>query len=139
MAHPKGSALRAAYQAFAGRSNDARVREGACGCCGRWTTVRAEGDEAPGLQDELETFDELECPECADDRMHELDHIARAASEAEHARIVQHVPLAGTYRGIVHERAYWEWCDRRSLAPLEPQPGSALPSSGEPVEVGGRA
>jgi hypothetical protein len=139
MAHPKGSALRAAYQAFTERSNDRRVREGACGCCGRWTTVRADDDEAPDVQNEFETFGELECPECADDRMHELDHIARAASEAEHARIVRDVPLAGTYRGIAHERAYRAWCDRRSLAPLEPQPCSAPPSPEDPVKVGSGA
>lgn len=103
---------------YAGRSDGSHVWEGVCGCCGRWTTVRASDAEAPGVEDDLEVFGDLECSECADDRMHELDHIARAASDADHARILQEVPHAGVFRGTERECAYRAWCSRRMLAPL---------------------
>jgi hypothetical protein len=139
VANPIGSALRRAYQALAGGPNDRYVREGACGCCGRWTTVGAGVDEVAVVHGEVEAFGELECRACADDRMHELEHITRGASEAEHARIVRDVPLAGVFRGTEHERAYRSWCERRGLAPLPPRRRRALSSSSDPVEVGSRA
>ena len=81
----------------------------------------AGDEEEPRLRHELELFGELECRECADDRRHEFDHIARSAPDAGHARIVADVPLAGIFRGPEHERAYLAWCARRGLAPIPPR------------------
>jgi hypothetical protein len=115
---------------YAGRSDGCHVWEGTCGCCGRWTTVRVGDEEARGVEEDLEAFGDLECSDCADDRMHELDHIARAASDAEHARIVREVPLAGAFLGTEQECAYRAWCSRRMLAPLPPRPRSLAPAPG---------
>ena len=87
------------------------------------------------MRHELELFGELECRECADDRRHEFDHIARSASDAGHARIVADVPLAGIFRGTEHERAYLAWCDRRGLPPIPPRLHAAAPSAGDPAGV----
>jgi hypothetical protein len=118
-----------------GGSNNRHVWEGACGWCGRWVTVSAGDEEAPSVQRDLEMFGRLECRECADDRRQEFDHIARSASDAEHARIVVDVPLAGIFRGAEHERAYLAWCERRGLAPISPRSRVAAPSSGDPAGV----
>jgi predicted metal-binding protein len=113
---------------YAGRCDGCHVWEGACGCCGRWTTVRAGDDQAAGVERDLDVFGDLECGECEQDRMHELDHIARAASDADHARIVGEVPLAGAFRSTEDECAYRAWCARRLLAPLPPRPRRGPPS-----------
>lgn len=110
------------------RRDGQHVWEGLCGVCGRPATVQADDREAAAIRRELDTFGDLECPACASDRLHEFDHIARAASELDHARILREAPLAGSFRGEEHERTYRAWCAGRGLAPLPARPRGAIPS-----------
>jgi hypothetical protein len=101
------------------RSHGRPLWDGPCAVCGRRGVypddVGRGGERAPAADWQIE------CPDCAYERMHELDHIARAAPPAELVRIVSHVPLAGAFGGQERERAYRDWCARRGLAPLPPR------------------
>jgi hypothetical protein len=84
--------------------------------------VEADDAHLLTVRSELDAFGDLECRACGNDRLHELDHIARAASEQGHALITEDLPLAGTFQGERHERAYRAWCADRGLDPLPPRP-----------------
>jgi hypothetical protein len=107
---------------YRGRVDDQHLWEGVCGRCRQPVSVRADDRGAAAVRRDLDTFGDLECGPCATDRVHEFDHIARAASELDRYRFRADAPLAGTFRGPEHESSYREWCARRGLRPLPSWP-----------------
>ena len=93
--------------------------DGPCAVCGRRGMYPDDVD--PGCERAPTADWQIECPDCAYERLLELDHIARAALPPELERLVSHVPLAGAFAGEARERAYRTWCARRGLAPLPPR------------------